>query len=80
MRNNFVTLSPTAGATRCAVRGGAPRLRPRAFHLAEGARATVNLRMSKRVLRIMNQKHRLLLRVSASHAARRATWAAPPAA
>ncbi len=41
------------------------RLRPRAFHIAEGARATVKLRMSKRLFRILNQKHRLLLRVRA---------------
>ncbi len=41
------------------------RLRPRAFHIAEGARRTVRLRMSKRAFRILNQKHRLLLRVSA---------------
>jgi hypothetical protein len=46
-------------------RGRILRLRPRSFHIAEGARATVRLRMSRRVFRILKQKHRLLLRVSA---------------
>ena len=46
-------------------RGRILRLRPRAFHIAEGTRATVKLRMSKRVFRVLKQKHRLLLRVSA---------------
>jgi hypothetical protein len=58
------TVRRVALATASA-RGRILRLRPRAFHIAEGARATVKLRMSKRVFRILKQKHRLLLRVSA---------------
>ena len=62
------------------------RLRPRAFHIAEGARRTVKLRMSKRDFRILKQKRHLLLRVRASahdpagnvgRAARRVTLLAP---
>jgi 6-phosphogluconolactonase (cycloisomerase 2 family) len=62
------------------------RLRRRAFHISEGARATVRLRMSRRALRILKQKHRLLLRASAKardpagnvgRAARRVTLLAP---
>jgi hypothetical protein len=62
------------------------RLRRRAFHIAEGARATVRLRMSKRGLRILKRKHRLLLRATATardpagnvgRATRRVTLLAP---
>lgn len=62
------------------------RLRPRAFDIAEGARATVRVRMSKRSFRILKQRHRLVLRVSASardpagnvgRAVRRVTLLAP---
>ena len=69
--------------------GAAPahrRLRLRRFDLAEGARATVRLRMSKRAFQILKQNRRLLLRVSATardpagnvgRAARRVTLLAP---
>jgi hypothetical protein len=46
-------------------RGRILRLRRHAFHIGEGARATVRLRMSKRVFRALKQKHRLRLRVTA---------------
>jgi ribosomal protein L28 len=41
------------------------RLHRRAFHIAEGKRATVRLRVSRRAFRIVKQKGRLRLRVRA---------------
>ena len=69
-------------------RGRILRLRRRAFHISEGARATVRLRMSRRVFRALKQKRRLRLRVTAvardparnvGRAARRVTLLAPAA-
>jgi len=67
-------------------RGRILRLRRRAFHISEGARATVRLRISKRVFRVLKEKRRLRLRVTAvardpaknvGRAARRVTLLAP---
>jgi Bacterial Ig domain len=69
-------------------RGRILRLRRRAFHISEGARATGRLRMSTRVFRTLKQKRRLRLRVTAvardpagnvGRAVRRVTLLAPAA-